>query len=254
MATVKKIDKVATEQLSGVLVEYEFENGYKAQPFFIKDGVVLESQAQERRGRSGMPVKYAYCSGKDIDWSWYGNEDTTAQRAIVNSFVTRFDSYRRQGRGLYLYSQTRGSGKTMIACALANEIIKKYNTSVKFISAAEYIEVVRGKSEQDREHVEQLLDCGLLILDDIGAQMENKDWIVAALARLIDRRYSNHLPTIFTSNLQIGKLKLDSRTLERIYEISTHVIMPEVNVRRKIAEQHTQDFMQEILQQAESEA
>ena len=48
--------------------------------------------------------------------------------------------FQREGRGLYFYSDTKGSGKTMIACAVANEILKTHDISVKFTSVTDYIE------------------------------------------------------------------------------------------------------------------
>ena len=86
-------------------------------------------------------------------------------------------------------------------------------------------------------------------MDDIGVQVENKDWIAAALFRLIDRRYTNHLPTIFTSNVQREELKMDSRISQRIYSMTVPVIMPEVNVRKLIADENTKVFLGRVMQE-----
>lgn len=232
------------------MVRHRYEDvGYDTQDIFLSDGTMPDSRLDERRSRSGMPFEYAYFTGKSIDWGKYGNEDISKQKKIVNAFVINFKAFQREGRGLYFYSDTKGSGKTMIACAVANEILKTHDISVKFINVTDYIELVKAKDEANRERIQSILEAGLLVLDDVGAQVENKEWITTALFRLIDRRYTNHYPTIFTSNVRMEDLKTDSRIADRIYAVSVPVIMPEVNVRRQIADRHTKEFMINIMQE-----
>lgn len=248
LATVIRVEEVKTETRSGLMVYHRYEDvGYDTQGIFVEDGVVLDSQFSERRGRSGIPPEYVYCMGRSVDWGKYGSENMEPQKKIVNAFVTNFNAFRREGRGLYLYSHTKGSGKTMIACSVANEILKIHDISVKFINEADYIELVRARDDVSRETVKSIFEAGLLILDDIGAQDTGKDWITTALFRLVDRRYTNHLPTIFTSNVRMEDLKTDSRITDRIYAVSVPVIMPEVNVRNQIADRHTKEFLKNIL-------
>lgn len=249
LATVTEVEEIKTEDLYGLLVRHRYEDvGYDTQEIFIGDGAVMGSRANDRRNRSGMPLEYAYCTGKSIDWGKYGSQDITTQKNIVNAFVINFKAFQREGRGLYFYSDTKGSGKTMVACAVANEILKAHDISVKFISVTDYIELVKAKDNCSRERIQSILEAGLLILDDVGAQVENKEWITTALFRLIDRRYTNHYPTIFTSNVRMEDLKTDERIAERIYAISVPVIMPEVNVRKQIADSRTKKFIQEVMQ------
>lgn len=243
-----KIEEFKTGTLNGLLVYHRYEDvGYDTQAVFLAEGTIRESNIDERRNRSGMPVEYVYCTGKSIDWGKYP-EDVTLQKNIVNAFVINFEAFRREGRGLYFYSDTKGSGKTMIACAVANEILKLRDISVKFISVTDYIELVKAKDDASRENVKSILEAGLLILDDVGAQVENKEWISTALFRLIDRRYANHYPTIFTSNVRMEDLKTDSRISDRIYAVSVPVMMPEVNVRRQMADEHTKKFIKTVIQ------
>lgn len=250
LATVTKVEEIKTETLSGLLVYHKYEDvGYNTQAIFLDDGTILDSRFDERRSRSGMPLEYVYCTGKSIDWSKYGTESITPQKNIVNAFVVNFAKFQREGRGLYFYSDTKGSGKTMIACAVANEILKMHDISVKFISVTDYIELVKAKDIESRERIKAMLEAGLLILDDVGAQVENRDWITTALFRLIDSRYVNHLSTIFTSNVRMEDLKTDSRISDRIYAVSVPVIMPEINVRRQIADNHTKEFIKTIMQE-----
>lgn len=247
IATVIKVEEVDAENQKGALVSFRFDDlGYTTNPYFYENGEILSSRIDERKGRSGMPKEYANCTAKDFKWDWYG-EDTTPQKKIANDFVYNFDKYLLSGRGLYIYSETKGSGKTKLSCIITNEILKRKDISVRFISVTEYIELVKQKDDDSQNEIKAIFDAGLLVFDDIGTQTENKDWISTALYRLIDSRYRNHLPTIYTSNVKILDLKTDSRIAERIYELSTVLPMPEVNVRRQIADKHTQQFLGELL-------
>lgn len=246
MATVSKAERLDTDIYHGYLCEEQYESGYETGSIFLSDSEVTERQIGERQSRSWMPIEYVYKTVHDFDWDKYG-EDMTSQKKIINAFVVGFNSFRSEGRGLYICSETRGSGKTLLACCAANEILKKHDIPVKFISVPDYIELVKEKDDDSRQKRETLMDAGLLILDDIGAQVENKDWITTALFRLIDRRYTNHLPTIFTSNVCMEDLKTDERISDRIYAVSVPVIMPEVSVRRQIADKHNKEFLERIL-------
>lgn len=244
-----KIEDIKTRGKNGLLVYLRFEDsgGYEAQATYFDDGTISDLRIDERRRRSGMPKEFVYCDLKSIDWGKYGSENTDTQRKIVNAFVFNFKDFQCDGRGLYISSKTKGSGKTVISCAIANEILKSHDISVKFISVAEYVELVKAKDYMSGELRRSILEAGLLILDDIGAQVENKDWITEALFHLIYSRNKNHYPTIFTSNFEMNDLKMDDRIADSIYEVSIPVLMPEVNVRRQLADKHTKEFIKKVI-------
>ena len=251
LATVTKVSRIDTDTLHGYMFQERYENGYETGNICWLDDTISDYQINIRRSLSLMPVEYVCKTGRDFDWSKYG-EDMTAQKNIVNAFVMEFDSFRREGRGLYIFSHTKGSGKTMLACCTANEILKKHDITVKFISVPDYIELIKEKDDNSRKTREAIMNADLLILDDVGAQVENKEWITSALFRLIDRRYTNHYPTIFTSNVCIDELKTDDRISDRIYAVSAPIIMPEVSVRKQIADRFTREFLYRVMQQGDT--
>lgn len=174
MAQVTNVKTVKTKEQNGVLVEYLVENYGQSADFFVPDGAILDGQIDSRRVRSGMPVEYMSKDGKDFDWGQY-SEDVEIQKRIANAFVYSFATFRKQGRGLYIYSSTKGSGKTLLACCLANEVLKKQDVSIKFATVADYIELVRSsKNEAVKEQMNAIMNTGLLIVDDIGATKEDK--------------------------------------------------------------------------------
>lgn len=111
MAQVTNVKTVKTKEQNGVLVEYLVENYGQSADFFVPDGAILDGQIDSRRVRSGMPVEYMSKDGKDFDWGQY-SEDVEIQKRIANAFVYSFATFRKQGRGLYIYSSTKGKNIT----------------------------------------------------------------------------------------------------------------------------------------------
>lgn len=231
--------------VSGKMVTYEIE-GYPGIPdYFEPDNNLTDEAMNNRRDRSMIPPEYVYKTARHFDWNLY-NADVTKQKDIANKFILNFNEFRKQGRGLYIYSKTRGSGKTLLACCLANEIMKHHDISVKFISVTDYIDLLTRKGEYEREIVDNIRKCTLLIFDDIGAECEGKDWIRSALFSLIDFRYKNHLTTIYTSNCTLTDLKRDERIIDRIHAVSTPLAIPEKSIRRELATKYTNEFMKSL--------
>lgn len=61
------------------------------------------------------------------------------------------------------------------------------------------------------------IETDLLVVDDLGAGKQS-EWTADALYRLVDHRWSNHLTTIFTTNLAPSQLAaaLDERVVSRL--------------------------------------
>lgn len=244
MGTAIRVEEVQTPEMKGELVTYAIENYGETQDYWEADGMGQEA-SRNRNSRSMMPPEYVFKTGKDFDWTLYG-EDVQPQKRIANSFVGHFHDFQKQGRGLFIHSKVKGSGKTFLACCIANEVVKRNDISVKFITAPEYIELLKEKGEQEKDIVKQLKNCSLLVFDDIGAEPEKPEWIAQSVFRLVDWRDKNFLPTIYTSNCSMDELKGDERTVDRIVSHSVLLQMPEVGIRRKKAMQANGKFLTEV--------
>lgn len=249
---VIEIHGVQSAEQPGLLVTYDIDGYGTANEFFIAAEGMNKYRIEERKCRSGMPFEYLDRTAKSFDWSLYG-EDVRMQKKIANAFVSQFESFRREGRGLYIQSKTKGSGKTLLACCITNEILKHFDIFVKFISVTDYIELVKDKTEEGKERRDALLNADLLVLDDIGAQVENKEWITNSLFHLVNHRYTRRLVTIYTSNIPFDSMQTDDRISSRIYEKSTPLVMPEVSIRKIKADLKTKEFMSEIMSKEDEE-
>jgi DNA replication protein DnaC len=92
-----------------------------------------------------------------------------------------------------------------------------------FISVPELLLQLRGtfnKSDaetSEQELLEKYSNAKVLYLDDLGTEKPS-DWAISTLFLLIDRRYSEMLRTVISSNLSLDQLadRLDDRIASRI--------------------------------------
>lgn len=228
----------------GQLVTYDIEGYGLTQPYYYPSEKVSAFEADRRMNRSRMPLEFVYKRASDFHWDEY-TEDMSHQKSTVNSLVIRFKQWRSRGMGLYIFSKAKGSGKTMMACCVANELIHRFGISVKYVSAQEYIELMRSNIDSDRETIDSMKECNLLIIDDIGAESD-KEWAKSVIFNLVDRRTSNFLPTIYTSNYELDKLKEDDRTVDRIMASTVQMAFPNISIRRKKANRSTAAFLNQV--------
>lgn len=132
-------------------------------------------------------------------------------------------------RGLYIFGQV-GSGKTHLACSIANELIKG-GIEVLFMVVPDYLDEIKHSWEQgsdykEREILERAREVAVLIMDDLGAHSYS-EWTKSKIYSVINHRINKSLPTVITSNLEyleIGSY-LDYRISSRITELCKPVIV-----------------------------
>lgn len=137
------------------------------------------------------------------------------------------------GAGLLLLGPT-GTGKTYEAYgalrAWAGMGAGVDASPVVFGNAADLLDACRpgGSSSVDR-----LAEAGLLLVDDVGA-FKATEWTAEVLYRVIDRRWSQMLPTLLTTNLTTPELAaaLGDRLTSRIAATMTQVPMVGTDRRR----------------------
>ena len=139
-------------------------------------------------------------------------------------------------KGLYIHG-TVGTGKTHIAYAIKDKWDKPGYQMAHFWNTTELFQEIRD--DYDR-HVEakknrfaDLMDSeALLFLDDVGSEKPS-EWVQEQFYLLINKRYNEMRPIIFTSNYSISELaaRLGDRTVSRIVEMS-HVVKLDGKDRR----------------------
>lgn len=223
---------------------YIFEDP-EGREFYISSGILTHEETDFRKARSMIPFNFIGLKGKDFNWDIYG-KDVDEVKKYVNSFILKFEQFRKNGMGLYIYSATKGSGKTMLSCCILNEISDRYPVSVKFINALDLLEMTKqGYKGEEPEELKPLYTAAVLVIDDIGVQM-SKDWINTIFYRLINVRYTERLVTVYTSNIATDALKMDDRIIDRIESTTYLVELPEVPVRHMKQKKEKVKILNEI--------
>lgn len=181
----------------------------------------------------------------DFDWSLYG-VDLTREKKIVDQFVERFPDFEKKGLGLFLTSKTRGSGKTFLASAIGGELIRRYEASIRFVSASNLIKISKEKRDDGSDPLDALISCRVLIIDDLGQQRTGIDWLTDILFRIIDKRYQVGRTVIVTSNVALAELDFDDRVVDRLNAMTVTVKIPEVCIRARDANTRKQAILEEL--------
>lgn len=223
---------------------YLFEDP-EGREFYIPSGMVSQDETEFRRARSMIPFQFIGAKGKDFNWDIY-QRDVKKAKSYVNNFILKFEQFQERGLGLYIYSATKGSGKTMLSCCILNEISDRYPVSVKFINSMDLLEMTKQEYKGEKpEELKPLYTSKVLVIDDIGVQM-SKDWINTVFYHLINTRYTKRLVTIYTSNTASDALKMDDRIIDRIESTTYLVELPEVPVRQMKQEKEKEKIFDEI--------
>ena len=213
--------------------------------FFLPGKVIPKEQAEFRKVRSMMPFEFIDLTGKDFNWNLY-YEDISGAKETVNNFIVKFEQFREKGMGLYIESSVKGSGKTMLACCILNELAKRYALTIKFINSLDLLELTKQAYKgTEPEELTSLYQATVLVIDYIGVQM-SKEWIDTVFYRLINTRYNNKLATIYTSNVSAQFLKMDDRIIDRIESTTYQLLLPEEAVRSRIRAKQKEQIMETI--------
>lgn len=247
LAPYPRWEKMSNEELEDIRL-YNVNEGYIAEDakgcqFLLQAKSVTKSESNFRTVRAMMPFEFMGVSGKDFDWKKY-RSDITEPKGMINKYIVHYSKFKDNGMGLYIYSGTKGSGKTMLACCMIGEITKRYAGSVKFVNILDFLEMTKKSYDGDNE-VNAIYQSSLLVLDDIGVQM-SKEWVDTVLYRLINERYVNRLPTIYTSNIPVEHLKIDDRIIDRIESTTYPVRLPEESIRKDTRKQEKDKLFDEI--------
>lgn len=184
-----------------------------------------EKQIEQDRLR-----KNCFISKNQIAYTFENADEDTDKEIIkkTKNYVKHFEEMRKDNVGLLLYGNV-GSGKTYIACSIANAIITEYSYNVKMRNFAQILnDLQKGGFTLDRnEYIEQITNPALLILDDFGIE-RNTEYALEQIYNVINARYLKARPTIITTNLNFKDIEKEQEDimLGRIYSRIIEMCLP----------------------------
>lgn len=173
--------------------------------------------------RSGIPKRF-----KKATFENYNPKDNLIALNKSRNFVEDFPN----SKGLLLTGPV-GTGKTHLACAIANSLLRKLY-SVYFGNVTDVLSFIKStysdKSAVSEEEAINLItkEVDLFIIDDLGKENETS-YTLSMLYQLINRVYENEKTIVITTNFNSIELarKLGERgqaIVSRITEMCEPVI------------------------------
>lgn len=147
----------------------------------------------------------------NFDLSLYG-ENRFAMEFVFNTCRAYANEFSQSSMNM-LFQGGTGLGKTFLSACIARVVAEKgfsvcYDTAVSALEAFEMRKFARDIEAADKASVKvsRMLDCDLMILDDLGTEMTTSV-SVSALYTLINTRLVNGKTTIISTNLTDDELR-----------------------------------------------
>ena len=146
-------------------------------------------------------------------------------KKLFESAFNTAKGFAEDPQGWLILSGKSGSGKTQLAAAIVNRVLEKGHPSF-FMFVPDLLDHLRSTytSSSDISYdqlFEQVRSAPLLVLDDLGKQSATS-WAQEKIYQVINYRYVNALPTIFTISTPIEDLDAHWRT--RLMDDSSSLI------------------------------
>ena len=129
------------------------------------------------------------------------------------------ENFTPNSTGLFMYGKT-GLGKTHLSLAIANEVLNK-GYDVYYGSIQSIMDKLEGEHfgrlPREDSIKEDILNCDLLIIDDLGTEFSTQ-FTNAELYNIINSRMLSSLSTIISTNLEMEQVaeKYSQRVASRI--------------------------------------
>ncbi|MBR5970703.1 MAG: ATP-binding protein [Lachnospiraceae bacterium] len=156
---------------------------------------------------------------------YYTGEDLRRFHGALTQCNRLLDSFRSgQPAGSLLFFGPVGSGKSFLSVATATEVLNAgysvlYFSSVTLFSHLSDVTFGQGMQELRRHLENDLTECDLLVIDDLGTELPNA-FVSTQLFHLINERHLARRSTVISTNLEFDELR--NRYSDRIFSRLMH--------------------------------
>lgn len=149
---------------------------------------------------------------------YYHGEDLQHFNAAVDFSRKFVQNFKQDYHNLFFYG-TVGTGKSFLSGCIANELLKQGCSVIYFSAAglfdtlARYAFDAKSKEEQ-RDFCEDIYNCDLLIIDDLGTEVTN-NFVSSQLFVCLNERHLRRKAVIISTNLSLEEFR--DRYSDRIF-------------------------------------
>ncbi len=169
---------------------------------------IIKSEAYRRLNRQS-PL--SLCDFSNFDLSYYSADEYDGKPAARKQMHDIFAYCQHYAKTFSLSSPNllmsgrTGLGKTHLSLSIAKAVIQLgfgvvYGSTPDFLAEAERERFSRNQNEDEFKTTDWMMECDLLILDDLGAEFSTS-FSYATLYQWINTRLNKRLPTIISTNL-----------------------------------------------------
>ncbi|MDO4555565.1 MAG: ATP-binding protein [Lachnospiraceae bacterium] len=187
----------------------------------IVDYIYAQSNIRELLEKENFShFQYNYYSDKAVDGNPSPRANIESVVSLCWDFIYHFGELKKNN---ILFLGNAGVGKTFLSHCIAYELINKAYT-VLYLTSFQLFDLLKQHAfhrENDPmiTSMEELLSCDLLIIDDLGTELNNS-FISSQLFLCMNERLLRRKSTIISTNLSLGQLSQSytERILSRIME------------------------------------
>ncbi len=182
-----------------------------------------------------------------LSWQYYDNQKKISSlgmtqleymKLVVRQCREFVKGFPDKGRNL-LFTGSTGVGKTFLTNCIAHALLDKY-FSVIYLSSQDFFELLsryhfgREAGEEFGETCRHILECDMLIIDDLGTEVNNT-FISSQLFYCVNERINRNKGTIISTNLSLGMLRdtYSDRVTSRLMSSYTTIPLYGEDIRLK---------------------
>lgn len=154
-----------------------------------------------------------------FDLSYYEGAERKNMEIVLQKCREYAENFRDTGSGSLLFFGGTGLGKTHLSVAMAKRVIEGGHTCV-YTTADDLFSDFRKYrfDNSDDAETDKYSECELLIIDDLGTELNGRD-IVPFLYNLLNQRLNAGRSTLISTNLSNNRLleTYDERIVSRLF-------------------------------------
>lgn len=161
---------------------------------------VQQKASAQRLDHARIPPRYQRCT---LDsFVTYQNEELLRAVDMARRFADAFPVVQK---GLMLIGPP-GIGKTHIAVSVLQDVIRRTGARGLYYDTRALLRDIRSTynpvlHQAEMDVIRPVMEAELLVLDDLGAERLT-DWVEETMSLIVNTRYNERRPTIFTSNYE----------------------------------------------------